>query len=207
MQVSPIQAKPTIEFYFDFGSPYSYLAQTQLAALADQSKAAIVYMPISVIDIIKVTGNRPTSLECANKKKYVKADLQRWVQRYQVPWQSNPHFRTIDLKFLLRAAIRAIDCGSGPQFVASVFHGLYVEARNLGDPAILGDFLSAKGLPAKDILDRIDSEQAISDLDARTKQADAKGLFGVPSFIVGTDVFFGNDRLDFVALAAAKAVA
>jgi 2-hydroxychromene-2-carboxylate isomerase len=196
---------PVIEFYFDFGSPYSYLAQTQLAALTEKSKAFIAHMPISVIDIIKIAGNRPTSLECPNKKKYVKADLQRWVQRYRVPWQSNPHFRTIDLKFLLRAAIRAIDCGFGPQFVSNVFHGLYAEARNLGDPVILRDFLSAKGLPAKDILDLIDSEQAVADLDARTNNANAKGLFGVPSFIVGTDIFFGNDRLDFVAIAAKAA--
>jgi 2-hydroxychromene-2-carboxylate isomerase len=195
----------TLEFYFDFGSPYSYLAQTQLDDIARRTGASIVYMPTSVMDVMKVANNRPTSLESPNKKKYVKADLQRWVQRYQVGWQSNPHFRNIDLKFLLRAAIGAINLGVGAPFVSNVFRGLFVESRNLGDVATLEDFLASARLPAKDIVASIDSQATLDDLDNRTRIAMDKGLFGVPAFVVGSEMFFGNDRLDFVTTALEKA--
>lgn len=196
--------RPTIEFYFDFGSPYSYLAQSQLEGIARAADASIIYMPTSVMDLMKATGNRPTSLECANKKNYVRADLQRWVQLYQVPWQKNPHFRTIDLKFLLRAAIAANKLNVGPQFVSNVFRGLFAESLNLGDRAVLEEFLVTLKLPAAQILDLIDAEETKQDLEERTKLAESKGLFGMPSFVVGSETFFGNDRLDFVRAAATK---
>jgi 2-hydroxychromene-2-carboxylate isomerase len=193
-----------IEFYFDFGSPYSYLAQSQLRKLATDTNASVVYMPTSVIDLMKAVGNSPTSLECQPKKKYVKADLQRWTKLYGIGWEFNPHFRHIDLSFLLRAAIAAIKLGVGADFVPKVFDGLYSKSLNLGDVEILREFLRKNDLPAEKIIELMSRDETFEELKTRNKDAQERGLFGLPTFRIGTEIYFGNDRLAFVE-AAAKA--
>jgi len=195
-----------IEFYFDFGSPYSYLAQTQLKKLAANTQATIVYMPINVLDLMKATGNTPTTIECKAKRKYAKSDLQRWVRRYGVGWEPNQNFRHIDLNFLLRGAIAAIKLGVGPDFVSKVFTGLYAQALDLGNAEILKDFLKKNELPADRILELMAQEEISEELKARNKAAEEAGLFGTPTFRIGEEIYFGNDRLPFVE-AAAKAQA
>ncbi|MVT54216.1 2-hydroxychromene-2-carboxylate isomerase [Bradyrhizobium yuanmingense] len=195
-----------IEFYFDFGSPYSYLAQTQLKKLAADTQATIVYMPINVLDLMKATGNTPTTIECKAKRKYAKSDLQRWVKKYGVGWEPNQHFRHIDLNFLLRGAIAAIKLGAGPDFVSKVFSGLYAQVLDLGNADILKDFLKKNELPADRILELMAQEEIFEELRARNKAAEEAGLFGTPTFRIGEEIYFGNDRLPFVE-AAAKAQA
>lgn len=195
-----------IEFYFDFGSPYSYLAQSQLKKLAADTNSSVVYMPTSVMDLMQAVGNSPTSLVCQPKKKYVKTDLQRWVERYGIGWEFNPHFRHIDLSFLLRAAIAAIKLGVGADFVSKVFDGLYSQSLNLGDLEILREFLRKNDLPAEKIIELMSQDETIEELKTRNKDAQDRGLFGLPTFRVGTEIYFGNDRLPFVE-AAAKAQA
>lgn len=194
-----------IEFYFDFGSPYSYLAQSQLKKLAADTQATIVYMPINVLDLMKATNNTPTTLECKSKGKYAKNDLQRWVKQYGVRWEPNQNFRHIDLNFLLRGAIAAIKLGVGANFTHKVFDGLYAKALNLGDVEILRNFLKKNDFPADRIIELMAQEHIFEELKARNKASEEKGLFGVPAFRVGEELYFGNDRLMFVE-AAAKAV-
>ncbi|WP_027582666.1 2-hydroxychromene-2-carboxylate isomerase [Bradyrhizobium sp. Ai1a-2] len=191
-----------IEFYFDFGSPYSYLAQSQLKKLAAGTGHSIIFMPTSVIDLMKAVGNSPTSIECKPKKQYVKADLQRWVKRYGIGWEFNPHFRHIDLSFLLRAAIAAIKLGVIADFVPKVFDGLYRQSLNLGDATILKDFLRNNDLPGDQIVELMNTEETFEELKARNASALEKGLFGLPTFRVGDEIFFGNDRLPFVEASA-----
>ncbi|MEH2588240.1 2-hydroxychromene-2-carboxylate isomerase [Bradyrhizobium sp. AZCC 1721] len=195
-----------IEFYFDFGSPYSYLAQTQLKKLAADTQATIVYMPINVLDLMKATGNTPTTIECKSKRKYAKSDLQRWVKKYGVGWEANQNFRHIDLNFLLRGAIAAIKLGVGADFVSKVFTGLYAQVLDLGDVEILKDFLKKNELPADDIIELMARQDIFDELKARNKAAEEAGLFGTPTFRIGEEIYFGNDRLPFVE-AAAKAQA
>jgi 2-hydroxychromene-2-carboxylate isomerase len=195
-----------IEFYFDFGSPYSYLAQTQFEKLAADTQATIVYMPINVLDLMKATGNTPTTIECKAKRKYAKSDLQRWVKKYGVGWEPNQNFRHIDLNFLLRGAIAAIKLGVGAEFVSKVFTGLYAQMLDLGNVEILKDFLKKNELPADRILELMAKEEISEELKARNKAAEEAGLFGTPTFRIGEELYFGNDRLPFVE-AAAKAQA
>ena len=86
----------TIDFYFDFPSPYSYLAHTQLPRIATEHGAAVAYHPFRILELMKIVGNRPTTIECKNKGKYAGADLQRWTRRYQVDFARNPHLKTFD---------------------------------------------------------------------------------------------------------------
>lgn len=195
-----------IEFYFDFGSPYSYLAQSQLKKLAADTHSTIVYMPFNVLELMKVVGNTPTTMECKSKRRYAKSDLQRWVKKYGVEWVPNQNFRHIDLNFLLRGAIAAIKLGVGADFIQKVFVGLYAQVLDLGEVEVLRDLLKKNSLPADRIIELMAKEEIFEELKARNKAAEENGLFGAPTFRVGEELYFGNDRLSFVE-AAAKAQA
>ena len=86
----------TIDFYFDFPSPYAYLAHTQLPRIAAEHGATIAYHPFRILELMKIVGNRPTTIECKNKGKYAGADLQRWVKRYKVDFSRNPNSKSFD---------------------------------------------------------------------------------------------------------------
>jgi 2-hydroxychromene-2-carboxylate isomerase len=163
-------------------------------------------MPINVLDLMKATGNTPTTMECKAKRRYAKADLTRWVKKYGIGWEPNQNFRHIDLNFLLRGAIAATKLGVAADFVPKVFHGLYTQVLNLGDVEILRDFLKKNDLPADRIIELMAQEQIFEELKARNKAAEDAGVFGTPTFRVGDELYFGNDRLAFVE-AGAKAQA
>lgn len=196
-----------IEFYFDFVSPYSYLANTQLPALAREHDAAVVYRPFRLLELMKRVGNRPTTIECQNKQRYAMADLGRWAGKYGVSVRPNPQMRAIDLGQLLRGALIAADDGQAVPYVSAVFGGLWNGARDLSQNAELAALLSEAGLDGAKLLERAGHASVVARLDQQTADAAERGLFGSPSFIVGDELFFGNDRLEFVAaaLAARKA--
>ena len=85
----------TIDYYFDFPSPYAYLAHTQLPKIAAEHGATIVYHPFRILELMKIVGNRPTTIECENKNRYAGADLQRWVKRYKVDFARNPNSKVV----------------------------------------------------------------------------------------------------------------
>ena len=99
----------TIDFYFDFPSPYAYLAYTQLPRIAAEHGAAIAYHPFRILELMKLVGNRPTTIECKNKGKYASTDLQRWVKRYKVDFARNPNSKDFDFAELDRGALVAIE--------------------------------------------------------------------------------------------------
>jgi DSBA-like thioredoxin domain len=103
-----------IDFYFDFVSPYSYLASTILPGIAKSHAASINYRPFTLLELMQKVGNRPTTIECQNKGTYVMADLQRWAKRYQVHFAPNPFWQRIDFPELGRAALVAVDDGGAP---------------------------------------------------------------------------------------------
>jgi 2-hydroxychromene-2-carboxylate isomerase len=196
-----------IEFHFDFVSPYSYLAITQLPALARQHQAEIVYKPFRLLELMKLVGNRPTTIECKNKLRYAGADLGRWAAKYGVSIHRNPHQSKFDSALLLRGALAAADDGDAAAYVSGVFGAMWNGERDLSERAELLGVLKQAGLAGEKLLERATSGDFATRLDRETAAAAERGLFGSPSFVVGNELFFGNDRLEFVAaaLAAAKA--
>jgi 2-hydroxychromene-2-carboxylate isomerase len=193
----------TITFYYDFVSPYSYLALSQLGGVAAKAGANVVRRPIDVIALMGRVGNRPTSVECAAKGQYARTDLGRWAMRLKVPFALNPHFRTINKIPLLLGAIAADDAGQGDAYAKAVFEGVWRKAFAFETPeATLGLLTDAGITGAADIMA---AGATLGDrLEANIAQAEADGIFGVPSFVVDGELFFGNDRMMFLeeALAA-----
>ena len=188
----------TVEFLFDVGSPTAYLAWTQLPKICAETGATIVSKPMLLGGVFQATGNVSPAAVPA-KGSYMTADLARFAKRYGVPFAHNPFF-PINTLVLMRGAA-GVQLRSPERFDAylkAVFSALWVEQKNLNDPAVLMATLAAAGFdPAA--MQVLVAEPAVKDaLRANTEGAVARGVFGAPTMFVGDTMFFGQDRLDFV---------
>jgi 2-hydroxychromene-2-carboxylate isomerase len=186
------------EFFFDFGSPTAYLAWTQLPGICAAAGADLAYRPMLLGGVFQATGNAsPVSVPA--KGKYMLADMARFARRYGVPMRFNPHFPVNTLQ-LMRGAVgvqsrmpeRFVD------YVKTVYEATWVEARNMGDLETFAEVLENARFDAKAILS-LASESAVKEaLKNNTDEAVRRGAFGAPTMFVGKEMFFGQDRLDFV---------
>lgn len=191
-----------IEFFFDYVSPYSYLGDAELTRVAQRTGAEVVHRPMFLGGVMQATGNRPPGTVVA-KGVYMSRDLERWARRYGVPMKMNPSFpqNTIGA---MRGALVALEDGSFAAYHRAMFQAMWRDGVNLADDDAYRAVLAAAGLDADRFLARR-GEPAIKDkLRANTDEAIARGAFGAPSFFVGEELFFGNDRLDFVAEAVTR---
>ncbi|WP_428247848.1 2-hydroxychromene-2-carboxylate isomerase [Ferrovibrio sp.] len=192
-----------VEFLFDYGSPTCYLAYTQLPALAAKHGAEIVWKPILLGGVHKATGNR-SPVEVPAKGVWMLQDLQRFAKRYGVPYKTNPHF-PINTLLLMRGAVAMQREGRLLPYSDAIFKAMWVDGLNLGDPQVIGGVLAKAGFDPQALLAATNDEAVKQQLKSETEAAVARGVFGAPVFFVGEAMFFGQDRLDFVAeeLAAA----
>ena len=195
----------TIDFYFDFPSPYSYLAHTQLPKIAAEHGATVAYHPFRILELMTIVGNRPTTIECRNKGKYAGADLQRWTKRYNVDFARNPHSKSFDFAELDRGALVAIEDGRGAEYVTAVFAAIWGKPVDLSQRTALIELLDSAGFDARQLHSSCRQRPHVAKLEAETKAAAERGVFGAPTMFVGHQMFFGNDRLDFVAEALRSA--
>jgi len=192
----------SVEFFYDYASPFSYLADCQLPAIAARRGAEIVYRPAILGVLIVESGNQAPPTVPA-KMKYMNADMRRWATRLGVAFVPNPAFPVRSIT-LMRAALVAQGTGVFPQFHEAMWRAMWVEAANLADPAVVTEVLTRAGLDAEAILSGTQDDRVKARLKANCDEALARGAFGLPTFFVGDEMFFGNDRLDFVAEALAR---
>jgi 2-hydroxychromene-2-carboxylate isomerase len=190
-----------LDFYFDYRSPYAYLAQTQVRALG----AEIDWRPFEILQLMDKVGNVPTSITCKPKGKYLGADLMRWVTMYKVPFQRHPQAGSIDARRLLRATLAAAELGQADAAVGAIFGAYWGSGAPLATAEDLVAVLNGAGVSAANLAARIDDPELDAALDAATEEAAARGVFGAPTMYVGDDMFFGNDRFDFVRASLGRA--
>ena len=195
----------SVEFFFDFGSPASYLAWTQLPALCAASGATLIYRPMLLGGVFQATGNA-SPVTVPAKGRYLLTDLARFARRYGVPMRFNAHF-PINTLALMRGAV-GLQMRAPQRFddyVSAMFKAMWVEGRNMGDPMVVGEALTQAGLDPQAIL-AFTADPAVKDaLKNNTGEAVRRGAFGAPTMFVGDAMFFGQDRLDFVKEALATA--
>ncbi len=193
----------TVEFFFDVGSPSSYLAWTQLPGIAAAAQAQIVWRPMLLGGVFKATGNQ-SPVAIPSKGRYVLQDFARFAKRYGVPMAFNPYF-PINTLALMRGAAGYLDSDALQPYLRAVFEAIWVRQQNLGKPEIVAEVLSAAGLDIAEF-ERLISDEAVKQrLKDNTEEAVKRGVFGAPTFFVGDEMHFGQDRLDFVAEALARA--
>jgi len=193
-----------IEFYFDFGSPAAYLAATQLPHIAADTGAELVWKPMLLGGVFQATGNHSPA-EIKPKGPYMTVDLQRFARRYAVPFVHNPHF-PINTLLLMRGAtgVQMQMPDRFADYAKAIYTAMWVDALDMNDPATVGRVLQAAGFDAGAILALANAQATKDQLKATTTEAVERGVFGAPTMFVGDQMFWGQDRLDFVreALAA-----
>ena len=188
----------TVEFFYDFGSPTVYLAATQLPDIAASVGATIDWRPMLLGGVFKSTGNQSPVVVPA-KAAYMNNDLKRFAKRYGVPFRFNPHFPINTLALMRGAVAYQDDVVVSSTYRDAIFMAIWVEARNLNEPDVIGQVLSDAGLDPAELMNQIGHQTVKDQLIANTEEAVNRGVFGAPTFFVGEQMFFGQDRLDFVA--------
>ena len=183
----------TLEFYYDYGSPYSYLADTQVEAIAKRTGAALVRKPMLLGGVFKATGNAsPMTVEL--KSKWSAFDMPMWARHYGVPFQRNPFFPVNTLQ-IMRGAVAAEIGGFLPAYVEAMFHHMWEAPKKLDEPEVIRAALDESGFDGASLLQRIQDPEVKQALLQNTEQSVARGTFGSPTFYVGEEIWFGKDRL------------
>jgi 2-hydroxychromene-2-carboxylate isomerase len=185
-----------VSFFYDYGSPASYLAWTQLPSLCEHYGASLVYHPILIGGLFKITGNRsPITVEA--KAAWFFKDMERFAKRYGVPFKKNPFFIINSLP-LMRGALWAEDQGRLEDYNGLMFEACWVEGRDLNDPGVIMATLRQGGFDADAAAAAIQAGDIKKRLVDVTQDAVDQGIFGVPSMIVEGELHFGQDRLEWV---------
>ena len=188
----------TFEFWFDFGSPAAYLAFTQISRIETETGAHANYHPMLLGGVFQATGNQSPATIPA-KGSYIFDDFNRFAMRYGVPFHSNPHF-PINTLMLMRGAI-GIQQQDPDRFMAyctAMFKAIWVDSLNMNDPNVVGGVLYAANFDPQGLLTLANELNTKDALKLATQEAVERGIFGAPTFFVGNQMFWGQDRLDFV---------
>ncbi len=195
----------TVEFLFDVVSPTAYLAYKRLPEIAERTGATIKWTPVFLGGIMKGSGNVPPGTVPA-KGEYMEHDLVRCAARYDIPFTFNHHF-PVNTLMLQRAAVAVLDEQGEDAFrrlIDACFEAMWVEGKDLGDPDVVAEVLAEAGFDPNELVARASDPAIKEKLKDNTDGAVERGAFGAPTFFVGNEMYFGQDRLDYVedALAA-----
>lgn len=185
-----------IEFYFDFGSPTTYLAYHQLLQLNAKYQVTIDYKPILLGGLFQATGNAsPVSVPA--KGNWMNIDLQRYAQRYGVDLSFNPYFPVNTIN-LMRGALVAQNMDVFQAYTNAVFNAMWRDKKNMGDLAVVAKVLNDAGLDAQAIIEGTQQQDIKDALKAATEAAVGRGLFGAPTLFFNDEFYFGQDRIFFI---------
>lgn len=199
-----------IEFLFDFASPNAYLAYRALPPILARTGAELDVVPCLLGGIFKATGNRAPFVAFAGVKgklDYEMLELRRFVAKHGLAkFRLNPHFPVNSL-MLMRGLVAAQARGEGDAFLEMGLAGMWEEGLKLDDPEVLARRIAAAGLDAPALLEAAQRPETKQRLADHTERAIQRGVFGIPTFFVGDEMFFGKDRLGQVEEEAMKAAA
>lgn len=185
----------SIEFFFDIGSPYSYLASTQMAALGSRLSVPVRFRPFLLGGVFKASGNDMPA-RVAAKGVYMYKDLNRFATLYGVPFKFSSRFPLNTLRTQRALSFVSLnDDAAVPTFSAELYRNYWVDDQDVSTDESIAKAATAAGLDAKAVVAGIDDPRAKDKLRADTDEAVKRGAFGAPTFFVGDEMFFGNDRI------------
>lgn len=194
----------TLEFFFDYASPYSYLACHQVEAVAQRTGAELRWRPFLLGAVFKATGNSPP-IQVPQKGVYLGKDLLDWTRHLGLPELRFPDTFPINSLKANRLGLVAAEHGRIVAFSRAAYRAAFVEGRDLNDPKVLAELGREVGLEPEVALARMEHQEIKDALRRNTEEAVERGAFGAPTFFVGQDMYFGNDRLMFVERALQQA--
>ncbi len=188
--------KKTVDFYFDIGSPAAYLAWTQLPKLITETNATINYKPMFISGVFKLTGN-DTPITVPAKGKWIFEDFARWAKRYEVPLVVNSKFPVNSL-YMMRGIIAYQEKAIFLPLVEAMFDAMWVSNKDVTDPQVMAEIAASVGINVNEFSEKLQSPETKQILIDATQEAVDRGAFGAPTFFIGSEMHFGQDRMDFI---------
>ncbi|WP_372740922.1 2-hydroxychromene-2-carboxylate isomerase [Neptunomonas sp.] len=186
----------TIDFYYDFISPASYFALVRLKEICTRTGTTINYKPMLLGGVFKAQGNTaPVTVPA--KWEWIKIDFARTAEYYGIPYTLNPHFifSTVNA---MRGALWAISENRIEEYNQAMYQAAWAEGKDLSSADVLIDTLNKAGFDADAVMQAITRPEVKQALITSTQEAAARGVFGAPTMFVGDDIYFGQDRVDWV---------
>jgi 2-hydroxychromene-2-carboxylate isomerase len=193
-------AAARIDYYFAPQSPWTYLGHQRLVELAARHGAELRVMPVDLGGVFPVSGGLPLAKRAPQRQAYRLVELQRFSAWLGLPLHTQPRFFPVagDAAARLIIAVDQQDGSTAAAGVAgAVFRAVWAEERDIADPAVLAALLAEQGLPVQR-LDEAQDPGVQARYEANTQQAIDAGVFGAPSYVVDGEIFWGQDRLDFL---------
>ena len=198
----------TIDFIFDFGSPNGYLSWKVLPDILARTGASVNLIPCLLGGIFKITGNQAPNQAFGGikgKLAYEGRETQRFVEKHGLTaYRFNPHF-PVNTLLIMRGLVAAKRAGVGDAYLEAVLKAMWEDGQKMDDPAVVAEVLTKAGLDAKAILEATQDPEVKAELMANTEAAAGRGAFGIPTFFVGDEMFFGKERLGQVEEELVKA--
>ena len=187
-----------IDFIFDFGSPNAYLAWKVLPGIAARSNARVNLIPCLLGGLFKLTGNQAPMAAFGTVKgklEYERLETKRFIDKHSLrDFRFNPHF-PVNTLLIMRGLLAARRAKVGERYLEAVLKAMWEDGQKLDDPAVVAAVLGTAGLDAKALLDGAQDPEIKAELAANTNAAAARGAFGIPTFFVRDEMFFGKERL------------
>ena len=184
-----------VTFCFDFGSPYSYLAYNNLNSIREAG-GEVTIMPVLLGGIFKATGNQPPAT-VQKKGEYMFKDINRWSQKLDIPFKMNPYFPILTVPHM-RGAVLAQRENILEKYMQVMFEAIWVKAMNLNDQEILTNIAEKSGIDPNQFAEEISSDEIKNKLRKNTEFAISKGAFGVPTYYLDDEMFWGIDSVKFL---------
>ena len=194
-----------IEFLFDFGGPNSWFVHRAIPAIEAAGKAKFRYVPVLLGGLFKATGNKPPMMTYGHvtaKVIYDRLEMDRFMVHHGITgFTFNPHF-PVNTLLAMRGAVAAEQLGCAPAYREAMYAALWQDGLKLDDPEIWAEVLAKAGLDVAALDAAVQDDAVKSALAASTQRAVERGAFGVPTFFLGDEMWFGKDRLRDVVEAA-----
>ncbi|RYF93485.1 MAG: 2-hydroxychromene-2-carboxylate isomerase [Caulobacteraceae bacterium] len=187
-----------LDFIFDFASPNAYMAAQVIPGILERTGATLNVIPCLLGGLFKATGNQAPFTAFGGikgKMDYEMLESRRFVAKHGLAkFRMNPHF-PINTLLIMRAFVAAGLEGVGERYMTVVLKAMWEDGQNMGDPEVVAKVLTDGGLDAAAILARAQTDEVKGVLMHNTTAAAERGAFGIPTFFVGDEIFFGKERL------------
>ena len=193
-----------VTVYYALQSPWTYLGWARLREIVARTGAAAHYRPVPSGPMFEASGTLPTAKRPKQRRAYRLMELRRWRDHLGVPLNLHPKHFPVDESLAARMAIAHGQRGGQIAALSqAMMTAVWAEERDLADPATLLEIAREQGADGPALLEAAQGPAVQSEYDANTRQAIEQGVFGMPTFVVDDELFWGQDRLDFLARALA----
>jgi 2-hydroxychromene-2-carboxylate isomerase len=187
-----------VEYYFDVASPNAYLVHKVLPDIVARHNATLRYIPCLLGGIFKITDNKAPMIQFAaikNKNEYDMLEFHRFIAKHKLnKFVMNPYF-PVNTVLQMRGAIAAERAGVLPAYIEAAMHHMWEAPKQMGDIEIATAAFTQSGLDGASLMSQAQNDDIKATLFANTQEAVARGAFGIPTFFIGSEMFFGKERL------------